>query len=332
MEPSFPSKYISTSQEFPLHFHGILRMHKDGKCERFLGNDLIPAGFDPLTGIESKDVIISFESNIFVRLYIPKTIIIRNHKLPIVIYYHGGAFVTQSAASSTYHPTLNLITKQSNVIIVSVNYRLAPEYPIPIAYEDSWEAVKWVASHSKRDGPEPWLNERADFQRVFFAGDSSGANIAHNMAIRVGLNKFNVINLKGVIMLHPFFGGKDPIGDEIIDKNKEYKMLIDHGWKFAYPSGNGSDDPLFNPAKDPNISSFGCSKILLCVAEKDRLRDRGLNYKKVMEKSGWRGKIELIENKGDDHVFFLYNPSSDNARAIRDRICSFINIPIRCKA
>ncbi|PWA38723.1 alpha/Beta hydrolase fold protein [Artemisia annua] len=330
MTSSFPSKYMSTSEEFPIHFHGWLRINKDGRCERFIGNDIVPAGVDLFTGVHSKDVLISRESNVFVRIYIPKTI--RKRKLPTFIYYHGGGFLIESASSSTYHPTLNLITQESNVIAVSVNYRLAPEHLIPTAYEDSWEAIKWVDTHANGNGPESWLNDYADLENVYFAGDSAGANIAHNMAIRVGLSPVKFINLKGVILIHPYFGGKDPIGvEDKTKKHQHHKAFMDQMWLLANKSGVGLDDPLYNPAMDPRISDFGSLKILVCVGEKDKLKCRGLNYKKVIEKSGWKGKVVVMESKGEGHVFFLSNVSSENARILRTRICMFIN-PIRSKS
>ncbi|CAI9276715.1 unnamed protein product [Lactuca saligna] len=324
MASGSPSKYMSTSKEYPLHLHGWLRIHKDGRCERFIGNDIIPTGTDPITGVQSKDVIISHQSNLFVRLYIPKTIVdIPNRKFPTLMYYHGGGFLTESAASSTYHPTLNLITAESNVIAVSVNYRLAPEYHIPVAYEDSWEAIKWVATHVKGNGPESWLNAHADLQNVFFAGDSAGANIAHNMAIRVGLNQVKVVNLKGVIMIHPYFGGREFIGEE--SKHEQHKAFMNQMWLLANRLGIGLDDPLYNPVMDPCVSAFGCSKILLCVGGRDKLRGRALLYKELMETCGWKGFIELMESKGEGHVFFLSNTSCENARILRKKICNFIN-------
>ncbi|KAJ0587156.1 putative carboxylesterase [Helianthus annuus] len=181
-----PSAYISTSDEVPIEVHGLFRIHRDGRFERLAGLNTIAAGTDQPTKVQSKDVVISQQTNLSARIYIPKSTT-KNKKLPTLIYYHGGAFLMESSASTTYHPTLNLITAESNVITVSVDYRLAPESPIPIPYEDSWEAIKWVANHEKGKGPEPWLNDYADLHNVFLGGDSSGANIAHNMAILVEL-------------------------------------------------------------------------------------------------------------------------------------------------
>lgn len=314
---------MSTSQQVISHEVGwllIVRMHKDGRCERLVGTDTIPAGTDPVTSVISKDVFISHKSKVFVRIYIPKTLS-TNHKLPTLIYYHGGGFLTESVASPTYHPTLNLITKESNVVIVSVNYRLAPEYLLPTAYEDAWEAIQWVATHARKDGPESWLNDHANLHNMFFIGDSSGANIAHHMAIRFGLNPISDINLNGLILLHPFFVEKtliEPVPKELV-------ILLERLWKLANKPGVGLDDVSLDPGMDPRVPHLGCSKILVCVGEMDRLRVCGLYYKKVMESSGWKGKVEVMESEGEGHVFFLTNTSSENAQVLRHRIRTFIN-------
>lgn len=106
------------------------------------------------------------------------------------------------------------------------------------------------------------------------------------MAICAGLNPINVINLKGVIMLHPYFGGKIPTQAE----SREFHVFMDEMWKLANLPGVGLDDPLLNPAANPHILSVKCSKILVCVAKKDKQRTRGLNYKKMMETSGGKKK------------------------------------------
>ncbi|KAI3753175.1 hypothetical protein L2E82_25221 [Cichorium intybus] len=307
---------MDSSDNIAKEISGLIRVYKDGRFEKLRGTDVVPAGIDLSSGVQSKDVVISPETNLSARLYLPNT---TTKKLPLLIYFHGGGFVIETASSPVYHNFLNLVASESNVVIVSVDYRTAPEYPLPTCFDDSWEAITWVAGNS----PDPWLNDYADLENVFFAGDSAGANIAHHMAIRVGLEKSRVgINLHGTILLHPYFWGEDRIGSE---GEHPWKSFVEELWIFAHPETSGLDDPLINPDKDPKVSDLGCSRALVCVAEKDILKDRGWYYKEILVKNGWRGNIEVIEDKGEDHVFFLFYPSSDNAGILRKRICTFIN-------
>ncbi|KAH7833419.1 hypothetical protein Vadar_006174 [Vaccinium darrowii] len=182
----------------------------------------------------------------------------------------------------------------------------------------------WVAAHSKGGGPEVWLNDYVDFERVFFAGDSAGGNIAHNMAIRVGLEKPHGFKLVGIAVIHTYFAGKEPIGSEY--DNVIAKATCDKLWLFVCLTSSGSDDPWINSFMNPNFSKLGCDKVLVCVAEKDMfIRDSGLYYKEELEKSGWGGVVEVMEAEGENHVFHLYNPTCDNAVAMLKRLAAFMN-------
>ncbi|PIN24682.1 Arylacetamide deacetylase [Handroanthus impetiginosus] len=277
-------------------FFPLLKHYKDGRIERLVGVDLVPPAVDPKTGVQSKDVEISPEINVSARLYLPKNPD-RSKKLPLLVYFHGGGFLVDSAFSSQYQKHLNCLVAEANVVAVSVNYRLAPEHPLPIAFEDSWLALEWIVSEST----DEWIKDYADLDRVFFGGDSAGGNIAHNMAVRIGTQKLDGINLSGVILNCPFFYGKDPIGNE------------------------DCDEPWINPAKDEKLSSLGCKKVLVYVAEKDFLKDRGCYYKEILSKSGWNGDVELVEVEGADHVFSVVYPDSENGIAMLKKVASCIN-------
>ncbi|XP_028100947.1 probable carboxylesterase 12 [Camellia sinensis] len=188
-----------------------------------------------------------------------------------------------------------------------------------LSYDDSWAAVKWVVSHFSAGGGEVWLKEYVDFDRVFFAGDSAGGNIAHNMAIRVGSDGLDGVKIVGMVLIHPYFGGKDPIGSE------GDGAATDKFWLFVYRSAIGSDDPLFNPVVDPKFSSVVCDKVLVCVVGKDFLKDRGRYYKEELERSGWGGVVEIMEVAGKDHVFHLIKPICENAVAMLKRVACFLN-------
>lgn len=312
--------------ELSFNFPPFLRVFKDGRVERFVGTDSVPPSLNEETGVTSKDVTIEPETGVSARLYMPKINDDQSQKLPLLIYFHGGAFCIETSSSPAYHNYLNSVVAEANVVAVSVEYRRAPEHPLPVAYDDCWAAVKWVASHSNSQGPDPWLNDYADIGRVYMAGDSAGANIAHNMAIRVGTqpDALNGVKISGIILIHPYFWGKTPIEAEA--KDREKKERVDSLWLFVCPTTSGCDDPLINPATDPNLGRLGCGRILVFVAEKDNLRDRAWFYHESIGKSGWSGGIEVVEDDGEDHVFHLFNPAGDKAVAMLKRTAAFLNM------
>ncbi|KAH9617650.1 hypothetical protein KSS87_012245, partial [Heliosperma pusillum] len=202
--------------------------------------------------------------------------------------------------------------------------------PLPAAYDDSWAALDWVRSGLA--GAEPWLSEHVDPARVFLAGDSAGANISHHMAKRIAKsdNPDGKIALKGLVLVHPYFWGNDRIGSELQKLNpfgakETSESLIDKMWKLAHPETTGCDDPWINPGMDPEISELAGEKVLVFVAEQDTLRDRGVLYKDLLVKSGWKGEVQVIETEGENHVFDLYKPDSPEAAELIDQFVEFIN-------
>jgi acetyl esterase/lipase len=75
-----------------------------------------------------------------------------------------------------------------------------------MAYDDAWAALRWMASFS-----DPWLSAYGDPARTFLAGDSVGANIAYDTAVRASLVGGININIEGLLMVHPYFWGVDPL-------------------------------------------------------------------------------------------------------------------------
>lgn len=269
--------------------------------------DHVPPSDDPLTGVRSKDVVISPETGVSARLFIPK-LPNPNCKLPLLIYIHGGGFSIQSAFSTSYNHYVKSLVAEANVIALSVDYRLAPEHPIPACYDDSWAAVQWAASHANGDGPETWLNNHADFGRVFFAGDSAGGNISNTLAFRVGSSGLPGVKVVGVVLVHPYFGGT---GD-------------DQMWQYMCPNHGGLEDPRLKPGAE-DLARLGCERVLMFVAEKDHLRPVAWDYYEKLKKSEWKGTVEIVENHGEEHVFHLMNPKCENAAVLMKKIVSFLN-------
>lgn len=314
-----------TTDQIAHDFPPFFRAYTDGRVERFFGTDVVPPSVDSASGVSTKDVTVAPETGVSARVFKPN-ITHPDRKLPLVIYFHGGAFCLGSPFCSTYHNYVSSLVAEANVVAVSVDYRLAPEYPVPIAYEDSWAALQWVASHALGRGPEAWLNDYSDFDLVFLAGDSAGANIAHNMAIRAGVEGLSGVKLSGICLVHPYFGRRKADCDSrgFRESLTDKKPGVDNRWLFVCPT-TGIDDPRINPAADGELARLGCSKVMVCVAEKDTLRDRGLFYHEVLGKSGWVGELEMVETEEEDHVFYLFNPHCERAAALMKRLTIFLN-------
>jgi len=91
---------------------------------------------------------------------------------PVVLYFHGGGFVVGDL--DTHDGSARQHAVGADAIVVSVDYRLAPEHPYPAAVEDAWAATTWVAEHGREIA--------ADVTRIAAAGDSAGGTIAAVMA------------------------------------------------------------------------------------------------------------------------------------------------------
>ncbi|MCV7030938.1 alpha/beta hydrolase [Mycobacterium sherrisii] len=106
-----------------------------------------------------------------IRIYWPPTDL-EGAALPIVVYFHGGGFVIGDL--DTHDGTARQHAVGAGAVVVSVEYRLAPEHPYPAAVQDAWAATRWVAAHGAELGADP--------ARIAVAGDSAGGTIAAAVA------------------------------------------------------------------------------------------------------------------------------------------------------
>ncbi|KAL3732821.1 hypothetical protein ACJRO7_022360 [Eucalyptus globulus] len=315
---------MDSSKEVSDEIFPYIRVYKDGTFDRLAGFEVAPPGLDPDTRVDSKDVLILPDTGIFARIYLPSSASSAAKKLPLVVYFHGGAFIIATIADPKYHASLNALVAECNAIVVSVDYRRVPEHPLPAAYDDSWAALQWISSEQARS--EPWLRDHADFDRLFLVGDSGGANMSHHLAMRLRDDVLGErVKLSGIGMIQPYFWGETPIGEEVVDHGR--KALVDSWWRFVCVSDKGGDDPVINPFADgaPGVKGLACKKVLVIVSEKDILRDRGRLYYEKLVESGGPAAAEFMEIEGEDHVFHIFDPSCERAKRMFKRLASFIN-------
>ncbi|KDP25942.1 hypothetical protein JCGZ_22847 [Jatropha curcas] len=288
------------------HEFRFFRVFKNGQLQMFNQIHKIPPFNDPVLRVQTKDVVILTEPTISARIFMP-VVHDTTRKLPLLFHIHGGGFCFESAFSSPHQKYLTTLAAAADAIIVSVEYGLFPDRPIPACYEDSWVGLQWVATHVNRDGPESWLNDHVDFARVFIGGDSAGGNISHNLAVRIGSQGLPGVNVVGMVLVHPYFGGTND----------------DKMWLYMCPINGGLDDPRLKPNAE-DLSKVGCERVLVFVAEKDHLNGVGKWYCDELKKSEWKGSLGVAETKDEGHCFHIEDLTTQNSLALIERFASFI--------
>ncbi|KAM3275759.1 hypothetical protein ACQJBY_044246 [Aegilops geniculata] len=308
-----------TEGEVLLESPGHFRIYKCGKMDRLNEPTVSPAGLDEATGVTSRDVVLDADTGVSVRLYLPK---LRepSEKLPVLVYFHGGAFLIGSADDATYHSYVNSLAAAAGVLVVSADYRLAPEHPLPAAYDDCWAALQWAVAPSTQD---EWISGHGDTARLFLAGDSAGANIVHEMLVRAAVNSHP--RMEGAVLLHPWFSGSEAIEGE----PPAVPMFNGMIWSYTCPGAvGGADDPRINPLA-PGASSLellACERMLVCAAEKDVLARRIRAYYEGVAAGACRapGAAAWFESEGEDHDFFLGKTDCESSKQLLDRVAAFI--------
>lgn len=135
---------------------------------RALVNQMLKA--KPTEGVQiTKRVINSDDGDIPIYVYQPEQI---SENKPGILWIHGGGFIMGNAENDF----ASEFSKQINATVVSVDYRLAPEYPFPAGLNDSYAALLWMVKHAKELG--------VDANRIVVGGDSAGAGMAASLVLR----------------------------------------------------------------------------------------------------------------------------------------------------
>ncbi|WVZ49046.1 hypothetical protein U9M48_000428 [Paspalum notatum var. saurae] len=329
------SSLVVNGADVDTDLHPFIVRFKDGRIKRFLSSTFVAASDNPSAnrGVATRDVVMDTGTGVSARLFLPSQVAcgMATRRLPLVMYIHGGSFCTESAFCRTYHRYATSLAASAGqdpntwylsagALVVSVEYRLAPEYPIPTAYDDVWSALQWVASLA-----DPWLSDYADPRCTFIAGDSAGGNIAYHTAVRAS----NSIGIEGVIIVQPYFWGRERLPSEAVWNGVSVlpPELVDRLWPFVTAGQAGNDDARINPP-DAEIASLACRRVLVAVAEKDTLRDRGLRlFSRICDSARTVGEVTLVELEGEDHGFHLYSPLRATSRKLMESMVNFINQP-----
>ena len=223
---------------------------------------------------------------------------------PTVVFFHGGGFVIGDLDTHDDHG--RLLSRDLDAVVVSVDYRLAPEHKFPAGFEDCLAATRWVAEHVAELG--------GDADRIAVAGDSAGGNLA--AAVSLAAREEN-LPLRAQLLIYP---GVDFRDDEALHpsrvENGEGLFLTAEDMRWF--QSHYIQDP--EHVTDPRASVLlaedltGLPPAVVGTAEYDPLRDEGEAYAKALEEAGV--KVVLRRYDGLIHGFFgmgTWSPASGAA-------------------
>jgi acetyl esterase len=222
---------------------------------------------------DSKTPVLSVENlkanGVPVRIY-------RNSQLQnqrVMIYFHGGGFVLYDLESHDY--VCRRLCAMNECVVVSIDYRLAPEFSFPDAHEDAFNAILWVKENIAVYGGNP--------SDIVVAGDSAGGNLAACMAHRC---KREHIKLKAQVLIYPWIDGK--LENPSITRNGE-GFLLNKDTIFWFrrqytPREEDRCHPHVSPCYESDFSNLPPAFII--TAEFDPLLDDGFNYAEQLKKAG----------------------------------------------
>ncbi|WP_343572717.1 alpha/beta hydrolase [Mycobacterium sp.] len=225
--------------------------------------------------IENRTIAHGDLTDIPVRIYWPQS---EPGSLPIVVFYHGGGFALGDL--DTHDPVARAHAVGADAIVVSVDYRLAPEHPFPAGLNDCWAALQWVAEHATELGGNP--------DRIAVAGDSAGGNLAAVIAQRARDEggpalAFQLLWYPSITADLSLPSFSENANAPILDRD-----VIDAFLSWYVPGVDISDPKALPAALAPcNAADLsGLAPAFIGSAEHDPLRDDAALYAKLLNVAG----------------------------------------------
>ncbi|WP_081891325.1 alpha/beta hydrolase [Gillisia sp. Hel_I_29] len=217
---------------------------------------------------------------------------------PVVIYYHGGAFVLPWTNLSVSYATR--LARLYNGIVVSVDYRVAPEYPFPIPNNDCYATFLWTISNIENWGGNP--------KKIIVAGESAGATFASLVSIKA--KEENLANIKYQILECPAI--YSPLETTAYQNFKIGYYLQEPEMKYGLQSylPNTADltNPLAFPFYSDNLSNMPPSYIV--TSEFDPLKDTGKNFAEKLKNAN----VPIIHKEMKGMIHSIPGPFNEKDR------------------
>ncbi|KKB38692.1 alpha/beta hydrolase [Bacillus thermotolerans] len=269
-------------------YQGPLLQSMEPQAVRDLFAQMPPVEIElaPLAKVEDRQIPVGENEEIGIRVYTPEG----QGPFPIFVYYHGGGWVIGDL--ETVDASCREIANQTNSVVVSVDYRLAPEYKFPTPVKDSYAALQWVSENADS------INGNAS--NIVVGGDSAGGNLSAVMSLLA--REQNGPEISAQVLIYPvtsldfntksYEEFKEGYG---LDKD----LMI---WFGDYYINNEEDkkNVLAAPLLAADLSNLPPAFVI--TAENDVLRDEGMAYAKRLREAGV--EVEEVCEKGLIHGYF----------------------------
>jgi acetyl esterase len=237
----------------------------------------------PLARVEALTIPADDEAPLPARLYAPS-----HEKLPVLLYMHGGGFTI--GGLETHDSLCRQLSLRSGAAVVALDYRLAPEHRFPVAVDDSWAAMRWLASQASTIG--------LDGDRLAVGGDSAGATLAAVCAIHardIGLS------LRQQLLITP---GTTAFADTPSHREFAHGYLLETEaieWFFdQYIDRAQRTDWRFAPLEADALE--GLAPACVVLAECDPLVDEGVAYADRLRMAGVAVDLEIYRGVTHDFI------------------------------
>jgi acetyl esterase/lipase len=227
--------------------------------------------------------------------------------LPVVMYIHGGGWTIGTVEA--FDPVLRQVANATQAIVVSPEYRLAPEYPFPAPLDDSWAALNWVAKNAASFG--------GDATRLAVMGDSAGGNLSAACALLARDAGFPDLAMQ--VLVYPVTD-HDFTTASYRENGNGYLLTEERmRWFFDCYTADGTieaDDWRISPLRAADVS--GVAPAFVITAGYDPLRDEGEAYARRLAEAGVASTSYRYD--GMIHAFFGLSGAFDASRDALARV------------
>ncbi len=244
------------------------------------------------------------------RLYKPKTLRRKHGLAPALVFFHGGGWVIGDLDS--HDVVCRKLAHEGELIVVSVDYRLAPEHKFPAAVDDAIAATNWIAGNARELG--------IDASRLMVGGDSAGGNLAAVVAITARDGDGPAV--AGQVLIYPAtdFAMTHPSHQE-----PETSILLTHSvikWFRDHYLNDAADahDWRASPARAKTLSGLPPAYVLTAGA--DPLRDEGDEYAQRLKQAGVA--VTYRHFPGQFHGFFTMGKLLQQANVAASEIGAWL--------